>query len=66
MKNPDEKQTVGSASALRHSLNLFPKETAKNRLSYRGNWRSREEEEEDAVVEDLATSIVVEHLVDKR
>jgi hypothetical protein len=68
MKNPDEKQTVGSASALRDSLNLFPKETAKNRLSYRGNWRSREEEEEeeDAVVEDLATSIVVEHLVDKR
>jgi len=35
-------------------------------LSYRGNWRSREEEEEGAVVEDLATSIVVEHLVDKR
>jgi hypothetical protein len=60
------KQAVGSASALRHSLNLFSKETAKNRLSYRGNWRSREEEEEDAVVEDLATSIVVEHLVDKR
>jgi hypothetical protein len=25
MKNPDEKQTVGSASALQHSLNLSQK-----------------------------------------
>jgi hypothetical protein len=61
MKNPDEKQTVGGACISPAAfLEALPKRKSQESLDYRGNWRSREEEEEeDAVVEDLATSIVV-------